>query len=118
MGTSSSHGRQLGSQHKDGAPMILLTRLSGSVFALNADLIERVDATPDTVVTLVDGKKYVVTEGLHEIVAAVRRHRGEIIALSSSITVDPDGEVAAPPAPRLGTVSEHPTARLTKKTES
>jgi flagellar protein FlbD len=87
------------------------------VFALNADLIERVDATPDTVVTLVDGKKYVVTEGLHDVVAAVRRHRGEIIALSSSITVDADGEVAAP-APRLGTVSEHPTARLTQHTES
>ena len=44
--------------------MITLTRLSGSVFALNADLIERIDATPDTVVTLVDGKKYVVTETL------------------------------------------------------
>lgn len=63
--------------------MITLTRLSGSVFVLNADLIERVDSTPDTVVTLVDGKKYVVSEGLAEIVGAVRTHRGEIIALSS-----------------------------------
>ncbi len=42
--------------------MIMLTRLSGSAFVLNADLIERLDATPDTVVTLVDGKKYVVAE--------------------------------------------------------
>ena len=42
--------------------MITLTRLSGTVFALNSDLIERIDATPDTVITLVDGKKYVVTE--------------------------------------------------------
>ena len=31
-------------------------------FALNSDLIERVDSTPDTVITLVDGTKYVVAE--------------------------------------------------------
>jgi flagellar protein FlbD len=35
--------------------VISLTRLSGTTFLLNADLIERVDCTPDTVVTLVDG---------------------------------------------------------------
>ena len=53
--------------------MITLTRLSGSVFALNSDLIERVDATPDTVVTLVDGKKYVVTESLDEVARCTGR---------------------------------------------
>ena len=63
--------------------MITLTRLSGSVFVLNSDLIERIDATPDTVVSLVDGKKYVVSETLDEVVTAVRAHRGEIIALSA-----------------------------------
>jgi flagellar protein FlbD len=89
--------------------MITLTRLSGSEFALNADLIERIDATPDTVVTLVDGKKYVVTESIAEVVAAVRRHRGEILALSANLYVEP--EVAAQPAQRLGTVTEHPTRR-------
>lgn len=90
--------------------MITLTRLSGSVFALNADLIERIDATPDTVVTLVDGKKYVVTETLGEIVAAVRRHRGEILALSAALHLEP---VEEPQPPRLGTVTE-----LTTRTES
>ena len=62
--------------------MISLTRLSGSQFVLNSDLIERVDATPDTVVTLVDGKKYVVAEGPEAIIRAVRTHRSQIIALS------------------------------------
>lgn len=90
--------------------MITLTRLSGSVFALNADLIERIDATPDTVVTLVDGKKYVVVETLEQVVDAVRRHRGEIIALSTLMQVDPHA-LEEPRPPRLGTVSEHPTAR-------
>jgi flagellar protein FlbD len=75
--------------------MITLTRFSGSVFALNSDLIERVDSTPDTVITLVDGTKYVVTEGLHEVVAAIRAYRGAVIAESS----------------RLSAVPEHPTAR-------
>ena len=91
--------------------MITLTRLSGTVFALNCDLIERVDATPDTVVTLVDGKKYVVSESLDEVLSAVRRHRGEVLALSSAI----DHEIRSRVEPgkrRLGTVTEHPAARL------
>ena len=63
--------------------MIILTRLSGSTFALNADLIERIDATPDTVVTLVDGKKYVVAETMTQVLDAVVAFRGEIVALGS-----------------------------------
>ncbi len=90
--------------------MIILTRLSGSTFALNADLIERIDATPDTVVTLVDGKKYVVTETMGEIVALVRRHRGEILALSSAVQIGTEASTGPQPT-RLGTVTEHPSSR-------
>lgn len=67
--------------------MIMLTRISGQQFLLNADLIERVDFTPDTVVTLVDGKKYVVTEHASEVIDSVRRGRAETIALSQQISV-------------------------------
>jgi flagellar protein FlbD len=63
--------------------MITLTRLSGSVFLLNADLIERVDSTPDTVITLVDGKKYVVSETMSQVLDAVVAFRGEVVALGS-----------------------------------
>lgn len=63
--------------------MITLTRLSGSQFLLNADLIERVDSTPDTVITLVDGTKYVVLEGMGDVLDAVVAYRGEIVALGS-----------------------------------
>ncbi len=70
--------------------MITLTRFSGSVFALNSDLIERVDSTPDTVITLVDGTKYIVTEGLQEVVAAIRAYRGAVIAESARFTAVPD----------------------------
>lgn len=83
--------------------MITLTRLSGTVFALNSDLIERIDATPDTVITLVDGKKYVVVDALEDVVSAVRRHRGEVLALSTLLDVEPWSE---PNPPHLGTVTE------------
>jgi flagellar protein FlbD len=80
-----------GNTHKEGAPMITLTRLSGSVFVLNSDLIERIDSTPDSVVTLIDGKKYVVTETLDEIVERVRAYRGEVVAFGSQLAEDPHG---------------------------
>lgn len=60
--------------------MISLTRLSGTTFLLNADLVERVDCTPDTVVTLVDGTKYLVSESLDEVLAAVVDYRASIVA--------------------------------------
>lgn len=91
--------------------MITLTRLSGSVFVLNADLIERVDATPDTVVTLVDGKKYVVTESLAEIVIAVQQYRGQIIAVSNHIDVEAPPRVPSPtpgPGPATKPRTERP----------
>ena len=65
--------------------MILVTRLNGSVFALNPDLIQRVDATPDTVVTLVDGAKFVITEPLAEIVERVLSFRARVVATAHAL---------------------------------
>lgn len=48
--------------------VIKLTRLNGKEFWVNADLIETVEATPDTVVTLATGKKYVVVEKPSQVV--------------------------------------------------
>jgi flagellar protein FlbD len=60
--------------------MIMLTRLSGTAFLLNADLIERVDSTPDTIITLIDGTKYVVAEPLEDVLAEVLDFRARIVA--------------------------------------
>lgn len=60
--------------------MVTLTRLTGMPFALNPDLIERVDETPDTVITLVDGAKYLVRESLADVVAAVTEYRARLLA--------------------------------------
>lgn len=60
--------------------MVTLTRITGARFGLNSDLIERIDATPDTVITLVDGTKYLVRESLDEVVAAVLAFRAQVLA--------------------------------------
>jgi flagellar protein FlbD len=51
--------------------MITLTRLDGSRLVVNADLIEFVEATPDTIVSLATGKKVVVLESPEAVVQAV-----------------------------------------------
>jgi flagellar protein FlbD len=88
--------------------MIQLTRLSGAPFVLNADLIERVDHTPDTVITLADGTKYVVVESIDAVVTAVRMHRAEVIALSQVLMVELAEQER--PHPSLATVTELPSA--------
>ncbi len=56
--------------------MIYVTRLNNKQFTINSDLIETLEATPDTVITLTNEKKYVVKEPIEEImerIAAFRR---------------------------------------------
>jgi flagellar protein FlbD len=60
--------------------MISLTRLQGARFVLNPDLIERVEATPDTVVTLVTGSRLVVAETVDEVVDAFLEQRAVVLA--------------------------------------
>ncbi|MCU7727134.1 flagellar FlbD family protein [Actinoplanes sp. KI2] len=69
--------------------MILVTRINGAVFALNPDLVERVDCTPDTVVTLVDGTKYVIAESVPEFIDSVRHYRASLIAQASRMEAEP-----------------------------
>ena len=61
--------------------MIIVTRLHGPSLALNCDLIERVEATPDTVLTLVDGSRYVV----REVVDKVRAFRASVVLLAGRL---------------------------------
>lgn len=71
--------------------MITVTRLNGPAFALNPDLIERVEATPDTVITLVDGRKYVVRESVDEITQRIQEAKALVIALSHQISETQQG---------------------------
>ena len=58
--------------------MIYVTRLDGSQFVVNADLIETVEHTADTVITLLDGKKLVVKTLVEEVFDRVIGYRQTI----------------------------------------
>jgi flagellar protein FlbD len=74
--------------------MIMLSRLNGLPFALNPDLIERAEATPDTVLTLCDGNKLVIGESVEELVSRVRDYRASILSLADQVAVPvPDAPV-------------------------
>ncbi len=55
--------------------MIRLHRLDGSEFYLNPDHIEIIEVTPDTVITLTNGHRYVVRESVDEIVGSIVEFR-------------------------------------------
>lgn len=69
--------------------MIVVTRLNGSRFAVNPDLIERIHASPDTTLMLVDGSSYIVTESLDEIIDLVARYRAKVISLAHAASSEP-----------------------------
>jgi flagellar protein FlbD len=51
--------------------MISVTRINRIPLVLNSDLIEHVETTPDTVISLVNGQKYVVTETPEQLVERI-----------------------------------------------
>jgi flagellar protein FlbD len=79
--------------------MIVVTRLGGPTFAVNPDLIERAEASPDTVVTLVDGTKYVIAESLDELIERIRAYRASVIAAAALAEHVLRDEPPAVPAP-------------------
>ncbi|MBP2001112.1 flagellar protein FlbD [Paenibacillus shirakamiensis] len=58
--------------------MIAVTRLNGTPMWLNALLIETVEETPDTYITLVTGKRFIVLEKSAEIIRLVNQYYTEI----------------------------------------
>lgn len=60
--------------------VIIVRRLSDQPFAVNPDLIERIETTPDTILVLVDGTRYIVRESLEDIVTLVRDFRSGVVA--------------------------------------
>lgn len=60
--------------------MIMVTRLNGVQLVVNAELIEFVEATPDTILTLTTGRKLVVTESVDVILNLVLTYKRSILA--------------------------------------
>lgn len=61
--------------------MITLTHMNGKTFVLNAEVIETVERTPDTVITLINGKKLVVKEDVEEIINKVIEYKRRIFEI-------------------------------------
>lgn len=59
--------------------MIALTRLNGSRFILNSDLIQTIESSPDTTVTLVNGEKLLVRESADEVCELTLNFRSHLL---------------------------------------
>ncbi|MBQ5734092.1 MAG: flagellar FlbD family protein [Lachnospiraceae bacterium] len=60
--------------------MVELTRFNDTRFLINTELIEMVEETPDTVVTLTTGKKLIVKESKEDIKNKVIAYKKEIFS--------------------------------------
>ncbi len=60
--------------------MIEITKMSGQKMLINPDLIETVEETPDTVMTLTTGRKIIVKESRQDVKNLVKLYRKDIFA--------------------------------------
>jgi flagellar protein FlbD len=81
-----------------GLLVIVVTRLNGGQFGVNPDLIQRIDSAPDTILTLIDGTKYIVAEPMPEVIALVHEYRASILARARVLADELDlAEAEEPP---------------------
>jgi len=59
--------------------MIRATRLNGKEFYINIDLIEFIESTPDTVISMTTGKKVVVKEDVEEVLERILDYKKKIL---------------------------------------
>lgn len=62
--------------------MIEVTRINGQPMVLNCDLIESVEAAPDTIIRLVSGKTIIVKETVKEIVEEVVAFKSRVMSIA------------------------------------
>jgi len=58
--------------------MIRLTRINHVAMVLNSDLIEHMETTPDTVISMTNGQKFIVLESTDDVIRKVIEFRREI----------------------------------------
>lgn len=90
--------------------MIELTRLNGRTMVVNSDLIKTAEASPDTMLTLINGEKLIVREEIGDVVEKVLAYRAQLLAVvakrlhhfsdleraAALVSLDVEGEPAAP----------------------
>lgn len=58
--------------------MIKLTGLNNKEFILNAEIIEKIEIVPETLITLTNGRKYIVLESTEEVMDEILRYKRKI----------------------------------------
>ncbi len=61
-------------------PMLRLSKLNGQELVVNLDIIKTLEATPDTVVSLMNGDRFIVREGIDEVVKRAIDYKRRILA--------------------------------------
>jgi flagellar protein FlbD len=83
--------------------MIHLTRLNGNPLVVNSDLIKYAEASPDTMLTLINGEKIVVLETCEDVVSRTIAYRGRVFAEAAghlqALAWTPLSVLARPPEP-------------------
>ena len=67
--------------------MIKVSKINGAEYYINADIIEYIEKTPDTLITLSSGKKLVVLETPEEIVKRIIAYRQSVFSKLPEIAV-------------------------------
>ncbi len=70
--------------------MILLHKLNGDPFTLNAGHIETIEERPDTVITLINDRKYLVSEPMAEVIEKIIEYFEKIHININRISLDGD----------------------------
>jgi len=68
-------------RRKEAGEMIEVTKYNGDKITLNSDLIEVVEETPDTVITLTTGRKIIVKESRQDVKNLVKSYRKDIFSV-------------------------------------
>jgi len=58
--------------------MIDVTGMNHEKFILNADHIEKIEEVPETIITLTNGRKYIVLESVDEVRGSVIKYKNRI----------------------------------------
>ncbi len=81
--------------------MIRLTRLNRAPMVLNSDLIEHIDVTPDTVITLTTGQILRVRESAEEVIERIVGFRRRIFGSNGGFDGEPASVYQDEPEPGL-----------------
>jgi flagellar protein FlbD len=62
--------------------VITLTKLNGTSFILNPELIETIESTPDTIIAVVTGRKYIVKESVEDVRNLYMNYKRDVLSTS------------------------------------